>query len=168
MDPDALGVAPFRIAWIPGTHILAFNTRQVVEGPGLSIYNDLRFVDVDRAELTTFLAPGSGGEFIISPDGRQIAISGATTTPNAISLINVDGSNLRSNLVVYDSVLTYSEYAYYARPVWSAGSDSLLVTIPPVDSLIMPRHPTTIWYIPTDGSSWNDDRPGDHFPVVRF
>jgi dipeptidyl aminopeptidase/acylaminoacyl peptidase len=147
-DPDALAVVPYHFSWVPGSHILAYNTNQIFEGPNPGLYNDLRLVDADSLIQTTLLEPGQGGEFNYSPDGSQIAI----VTPTTISLINADGSNLRPAVLEYEPVLTYSEYQYYAEPQWLSDSSSLKVMIPPVDSLSEPRPPTSLWEIPLDGS----------------
>jgi Tol biopolymer transport system component len=147
-DPSAISVNPYQYTWIPGTHTIAFNIQQVYQGPGLSLLDDLRLVNVDTLDLSTLLLPGYGGEFVYSPDGNQIAIS----KPTAISLINSDASNWRE-VLVYDPVITYSEYRFYAKPVWSPDSSFLYVAIPPVDPLAEPRQSTGIWNIPTDGSS---------------
>jgi hypothetical protein len=145
---DLKAIAPYHFAWIPGTHTLAYNTREVFDGPGLLLTDDLRLVNTNTLEKYTFLPPGKGGEFSYSPDGSQIAISTTTT----ISLIDADGSNRRSDLLVYDKVLTYSEYEYYAKPVWASDSSALRVAIPPKDALAQPPLPTILWEIPTDGS----------------
>ena len=152
LDPDALGVTPYQFEWIPGTHTLAFNTLQYVEGPGLFLYDELHFLEVDPNEptnqLTTQLPPGSGGNFVFSPDGLQYAL----VKPESISLLNTDGTNIRSDVLTYPYVLTYSEYQYYAEPVWSPDSTFLRVAIPPQEPLGAPAAPTTLWEIPTDGS----------------
>jgi len=147
-DPDALAVVPYHMGWVPGSHLLAYNTNQIFDGPQWGLYNDLRLVDADTLAQSTLLQPGEGGEFYYSPDGSQIAITTATT----ISLINADGSNLRPDVLQYEPVLTYSEYQYYAKPNWLSDSSGLKVIIPPVDSLSDPRPPTTLWDIPLDGS----------------
>lgn len=147
-DPEALAVVPYQFGWVPDSHLLAYNTNQVFEGPGLGLYDDLRLVDADRINPATLLSPGQGGDFYYSPDGSQIAI----TTPTTISLINADGSNRRASVLEYDPVLTYSEYQYYAQPQWLPDSSGLKVMIPPVDSLSEPRPPTSVWEIPLDGS----------------
>ena len=46
-DPDALAVVPFHFSWVPGSQILAYNTNQVFDGPGLGLYDDLRLVDAE-------------------------------------------------------------------------------------------------------------------------
>jgi hypothetical protein len=146
-SPDASGVAPHHLAWIPGTHALAFNTRQSFM-VGFLVNDDLQLVNAASGEQLTLLSSGSGGMFYFSPDGSQIAI----TTPNKLFLINTDGSNLRDGLLVYEEVLTASEYRFYAEPVWSADSSTLLVAIPPRDPLAARDQSTTIWRVLVDGS----------------
>jgi hypothetical protein len=141
----AIDVSSF--AWIPGTHTVAFNTLAIPEFIGLFKFDDLLTVDADTGAISTLLAPGLGGDFSISPDGAQIAFA----QPEVISLINSDGSNLRPALVTYDPVITYSEYQYYAVPVWDTLSTAAGIAIPSAD----PLGPVTsggIWRIPADGS----------------
>jgi Tol biopolymer transport system component len=148
MGPRALAVVPDTFAWIPGTHLVAFNTRQIVEGPGSASYDDLRTVNADNGQMQTLLAPGKGGQFFSSPDGTQIAVS----SPKSIGLIGVNGTNLRPDILDYSPVTTYSEYHYYAQPAWENDSTGLLVAIPPPDPLAVPLKPTTLWQAPVDGS----------------
>jgi WD40-like Beta Propeller Repeat len=114
-DPSAVAINPYHFAWIPGTRSLAFNTQQVFNGPGLSLLDDLNLVDADSSAITNLFLAGWGGEFVYSPDGSQIAIS----RPDMVILTNADGSNYRP-VLRYDPVVTYSEYRYYAAPLWSA------------------------------------------------
>jgi hypothetical protein len=146
-SPDASGVAPHQMAWIPGTHALAFNTRQSFM-VGFLLNDDLRLVNAASGEQVTLLPAGQGGMFYFSPDGSQIAI----TTPNQLFLVNADGSNRRDNVLTYEEVITSSEYRFYAEPVWSQDMSSLLVAIPPRDPLAARDQATTIWRVPADGS----------------
>ncbi len=141
-------LVPYHFDFIPNTHILAYNTRETFEGPGLAIFDDLRLVNADTLEKLTLLPSGQGGEFVYSPNGQEIAIS----TSTKISLIHTDGTN-RREMLSYPTVSTYSEYSYYAVPFWSADSSSLRVVIPPADPLGDPRQPTALWSIPVDGSA---------------
>lgn len=147
-DPNAVAVNPLRFDWVPGTRTLAFNTHQVFQGPGLSPLDDLNLVDADTGEITHLLLSGWGGEFFYSPDGGQIAIS----TPSSIILANADASDYRQ-VFTYESVITYSEYRFYAQPAWSPDGSFLRVAIPPVDPLEQPAQPTSLWTIPSDGST---------------
>jgi dipeptidyl aminopeptidase/acylaminoacyl peptidase len=144
-DASAVAVNPYRFRWIPGGRVLAFNSYQVFQGPGLNLLNDLNLVDADAQNITNLFLSGWGGEFFISPDGDQIAIS----QPDKIILSNADGSEYRT-VLTYNPVLTYSEYRYYAMPVWSQDSRTILVALPPPDPLGQPIQSTEIWRIPTD------------------
>jgi hypothetical protein len=145
--PTALGATPSQLAFIPGTHTLAFNTRLTFEGPGLILQDDLRLLDADTGVLSTLLDVGQAGMFYYSPDGSQIAL----TTPTNISLIDVDGSNRRDDVLTYPAVITYSEYQWYSLPRWWPDGSQLSVVIPSEDP--MARNASmTIWNIPIDGT----------------
>jgi dipeptidyl aminopeptidase/acylaminoacyl peptidase len=146
-DPAAVSAVPFRIDWVPGTHTLAFNTRQTFEGPGLMLPDDLRLVDADTGTQSILLAPGSGGNFYFSPDGSAIAL----VTGTQISVVNSDGSG-RRELLSFPMVITYSEYIYYPTVYWSQDGSFLRTAIPPHESLAVPAQPTAIWHLPADGS----------------
>ncbi|MFQ5409166.1 MAG: TolB family protein [Anaerolineales bacterium] len=172
--PGALAVVPHKIAWAPGRRLLAYNTRYVFDGPGLMQRGDLNLVNADTLEKSQLLPPGAAGsgddfvyepgmagEFLYSPDGGQIALS----TPNSISLMAADGSNLLPDILQYEVVITYSEYAYHARPRWALDGGALRVMIPPEDPLAEPPPDTTLWHIPSDGSPAT---PLGSFPVSPF
>jgi hypothetical protein len=153
-DQNAVAINPYHYTWVPGfstpgkkpAHILAFNTQQVFQGPGLSLLDDLHLVNADTMEIKYLLLSGWGGEFTFSPDGSQIAI----TNLNSISLCQADASNYR-NVLTYEPVNSYSEYRFYADPVWSPDNAFLRVAIPPEDPLAETPLPTGIWIIPTNG-----------------
>ena len=134
------------IAFVPGTHKLMFNTRAIAEGPGLIKHDNVLLLDADTGVISTLFPAGEGGDFVISPDGSQVAI----LRYSSISLVNIDGTNLRSNLVEYTPVMTYSEFLYYAQPVWTADSSALGVAIPSQDFL-SPDASGSIWRIPAHG-----------------
>jgi Tol biopolymer transport system component len=145
-EPSESGVVLNRFDWIPGTHLLAFNTRLQME-VGLVLNDDLHLVNADTQGQIALLPPGEGGEFTYSPDGRQLAI----VTRGSISLAAADGSN-RREVFTYTPVATHSEAPYYARPVWAADSSALRVAIPPVDPYAQPSPSTSVWHIPADGT----------------
>ena len=140
MAPYVKSINPSQVAWRPGTHELYFNTAPQVDGPGLFLNDDLWVVDVVSGQLTPLLAPGEGGKFYFSPDGSQLAV----VTPGRINLMDPDGSNRRDGLT-HTPVITYSEFAYYALPVWAADSSSFMAAIPPVDILAGDHQPNSIW-----------------------
>jgi hypothetical protein len=145
---SVVGLSPYLMKFVPGTYTLAFNTSPKFEGPGLFINNDLWLVDVISGARSPLLAPGQAGNFYYNPDGSQMAL----VTPTEISLINSDGSNRRNSVLLYSPVSTYSEYAYYAEPLWSPDGSFLRVLIPPQDFLGDPSATTQIYQIPIDGS----------------
>jgi hypothetical protein len=144
-DPQ-LEVALNHFEWIPGTHILAFNTRLRTE-IGRFLNDDLHRVNAETGQHTVLLPPGEGGEFTYSPDGGQVAI----VTPGSISLIDADGGNRREPLT-YTPIATASEVQYYARPAWAADASALRVVIPPVDPFAQPAADASVWHIATDGT----------------
>ena len=138
-----------QIEFRPGTHDLYYSTVPRFMGPGYAPNYDLRMVNVDTVDKFMLFDFDQAGAFIFSPDGAQIALS----TPDHISLVNADGSNLRSNVLTYPLVGTYSEYQYHPSPIWAPDSMSLRVTIPPADSFEEPTPPTSMWFLPVDGSA---------------
>jgi dipeptidyl aminopeptidase/acylaminoacyl peptidase len=146
---DALGAAPVQLEWVPGTLTLAFNTYPYFDGPGFFPHDDLYLVDTDSGALTPLLEIGRGGMFAYSPNGSRLAVA----TFQSISLMNADGSNRRDDVLIYEPVMTYSEYLYYATPQWSPDGSFLRVIVPPGDPLADPPPPTAVWHIPGDGSA---------------
>ena len=132
----------------PGTHDLLFNTRGLFEGPGLAKHDNVLVVDADTGILDEILAPGSGGDFTASPDGSQLAVVRA----DSVDLINIDGTNHRVGLVSYTPVITYSEYQYYATPVWRQDSTEVGLVIPSPDPLTPPLS-GLVWRIPAVAGS---------------
>lgn len=155
-----LRIEPSSFDFIPGTHDVFFNTRAVAEGPGLLKFDDLYQVSADTGHLTQILPAEQGGDFSVSPNGSQIAL----VQPDTISMANIDGSALRSNLVTFDPVLTYSEYQYYPLVVWAADSSAAMVVIPSPEPL--GADPTaSVWRIPahTGSAVRLSTIPGDFF-----
>lgn len=127
-----------------------FNTRLITDGPGLLLSDDLWRVNADRLSLENLFASGEGGNFNIAPDGMRVAL----VTPESISLTTINGED-KQRIFNYTHVTTYSEFHYYARPVWSPGGDVLGVVIPPPDPLagvVIPNLAYGIWRLPTDGT----------------
>lgn len=144
---DIVSISRFQFQ--PGTHTLAYNTQLLHPGVGLSLRNDLTLVNVDSGASTPLLgAEQAGGQFAFSPDGQQLAFS----TPTNVHIINVDGSNLRRDLITYPNVITYSEYLYSPPITWAQDGSSLMVAVPPPDALAAGMPETTLWWIPLDGT----------------
>jgi len=126
----------YSMEFVPTTHTLLFNTRNIPIGPGLVLVNDLHQIDLDTSQHTVLFGPGEGGNFLLSPDGSQLAL----IQPDNIRLAQVDGSARSPNLLTYSPVMTASEFQYYAQPVWAADGSSLLVAIPGPDPFSDPSY----------------------------
>ncbi len=145
---EAISAVPYRIAWVPNSHTLAFNTRMTFEGPGLILGNGLRHVDADTGALSVIVAPMAGGDFYYSPNGSSIALVNSTT----ISQVDSTGGN-HEVLLTFPVVLTYSEYNYYPPVTWYGADSYMLASIPPHAPLDEPPDDTTIWYIASNGAT---------------
>lgn len=134
--------------FVPRTHALLFNTREVFEGPGLAKHDNLLRIDTSTGIVTEILPPGFGGDFAFSPDGSRMAI----VRPEAVDLANADGSDHQVGLVTYAHVITYSEYLFYVTPLWRPDGTEVGVVIPSADPLAPPLT-GTIWRIPAAGGT---------------
>ena len=154
-----IGIDVSSFAFIPGSHIVVFNTRAIPAEVGLHKFNDLLTVDADSGTVTALLGPGAGGDFFVSPDGSRIAFS----QPEAISLIDSDGTDLAAAIVPYTSVITYSEFQYYAEVAWAPDSSAAGSAIPSSDPLAAGAS-GAIWMFDADGATTHlADIPGDFF-----
>jgi hypothetical protein len=134
----------FQFDWVPDTHDLLFNTS--FSGYGVSHRDDLHIINADTLERKSLRGAGEGGIYLISPSGQQVVM----VTPQEISLIDIDGTNYRS-LLEYSQIDTGSEYYYYADPIWSLDSQSLIVDIPPPDYRDNLTALNVFWHIFVDG-----------------
>jgi hypothetical protein len=144
-----IGVIPYNISWIPGTHTLAFNTYPVIRGEGIWIYvpDDVRTLDLDTKQLTTLFPVGSGGNFSYSPDGKYLALF----TPDSFSVFKSDGKELLGILEDYRAV-AFGEYYGYPWPQWSADSQKLLVAVPAGTDPLSLDAQVDIWEVRVDSS----------------
>ena len=138
--PNAISFIPNTIQWIPNSNKIAFNIRQILDGPGSYLLDDLRWADVNNRTYGTLLLPGYGGEFAYAPNGSKIAL----TTPTQVNLVNADGTEWK-NLLQYDQINTYSDYPYYPMPIWHHDSNQFMLSIPPKDPLNPELLPTNLW-----------------------
>jgi hypothetical protein len=144
-----LGVIPYNIVWVPGTHNLAFNTYPVLRGEDIWIYipDDLQVIDLDTGELNTLFPVGQGGHFSFSPDGRWLALF----TPDFFQVYSVDGEEMPGgNLEEYQAI-AYGEYYGYAWPQWSPESDKLLVAVPADSDPLRTEARLDVWEIMMNG-----------------
>jgi hypothetical protein len=144
-EPTDSGISFYQIEWLPGTHVLFFNT--IHTGYGLFPTYDLQRVNADTQRWDILLPPGKGGFFYFSPDRKKMVLVTATE----IHLMDVDGSHYRT-VFTYPYVLTHSEWEYHTVPDWAPDSKSFMVPIPPSDYMHDDITPTTLWRIPADGS----------------
>lgn len=133
-----------QMQYLPGTHSLLFNTRGVFAGPGLANNDDVLVIDVDGGELSTVLARGQGGNFVISPDGSQLAI----VRPESVGFANSDGSSVRSEVLTFPRVRTFSEFFFYPIPVWVG--EAVMVPVPQEDPFATPAT-GMVWEVPASG-----------------
>jgi hypothetical protein len=144
-----IGVIPYNISWIPGTHTLAFNTYPVIRGEDIWIYipDDVRTLDLDTKQLITLFPVGSGGHFSYSPDGTYLALF----TTDSFNVFTSDGKELLGILEGYRAI-AFGEYYGYPWPQWSEDSQKLLVAVPAgTDPLSMDAQ-VDIWEVRVDSS----------------
>jgi hypothetical protein len=147
--PDSIGTDPNNLQWIPGTHILTFSTREVFEGPGLVLNDDLNMVDVDSGKRTTKLMADQGGLVTYSPDGQWMAVS----TAEKVAIKDNNGNPSPAGILQFTPVITYSEYRYYPSVQWASDSSRLAVFIPAADPLAEPRQPASVWIMNVAGGN---------------
>jgi hypothetical protein len=113
-------------------------------------YDDLRLINVDTAQHSVLLPPGTGREFRLSPDGTQIAIA----TESGISLFGIDGTNRRDFPFDYE-IWGVGSYIFRPIPVWTADATFVLAVIPTADSPDgRPENSNlTVWRIPAKADS---------------
>ena len=161
--PDgAVASLPSQMAFVPGSHTLAFNVRLQYEGPGLAFGSTLYNVNVDAPSVSSLLETGQSWKFTYSPDGSKIAIS----QPTGIGIYNADGSLVDDTVLAYPFVNTASEYAWVASPVWSANSTQLMAAVPPQDPWTEPVGNGSLWRVAADGLSGEQtmETPMMYFP----
>ncbi len=143
----SLSSSPSQMAFVPNTHILAFNTRIQYEGPGLAFGPALYRIDVDAGTISNILNVGESWKFTYSPDGSKIAIS----LPTGVASYNADGTLIDDNILTYPFVNTASEYAWVASPQWTADSTQMMVAVPPQDPWTEPVGDGSLWRVAADG-----------------
>lgn len=140
---------PDRWEWIGNTHKVAFTS---VHPPYRTFgYTDVHLVDADTGEYSLLIPPAPndesikdwGGPLYASPDGRYIAY----LTDVSLNLIGIDGQNASPNILIYDHVNTYSEFAVYAQPTWSSDSSGMWVTVPSAEG----ETTTELYYVSISG-----------------
>ena len=148
-DDVAAGIQPQQLAWIPGTHLLAYSTGHIYTGTGGSLprNNDLHVVEADTQQQQTLLEAGKGGNFYLSPDGSQAAIA----TIDGISLFKLDDSDQPTVLLSTQQIALVESF-FVAQSVWSPDGRSMGAVLPPNVPFSEPSGESTTWSIPADGS----------------
>jgi len=141
--PNVEAVHPFGLRWVPRTHTLAFNSFPVYADPIDFVADDLWLAYADTGELRQLLPHGEGGEFVYSPDGKQIAL----LTPDRMDLINSDGRNRRPNTIPGYHAVGMGEFLFYPQPAWAADSRSLKVGVPVAEDVRDPHPLIEIWEV---------------------
>jgi hypothetical protein len=148
----------------PGTHDLYFGTWAVPEFIGYIVMNDLLKVDTDSGAFEILLAGGDGGRVDISPDGNQMAI----IKPDRIGFYDPLTGAHHPNVLPYTPVLTHSEFAYYAQPIWSADSSQLAVAIP-FEEPFEPGAGAEMWTLSAPGAPVTHGTSlGNHYMEQQF
>jgi len=143
---DALGVLPANLQWEPGTHHLTFDTYPIYHA--LWVYEPMIFwqVDVDTGKISP--APYSGGYTAYSPDGKKVVIYNMI----GLSLMHVDGTNLREDILDPYQGIALGESYYDPSPYWASDSSSLLVALPDQEDIFDNNTTTTVWRVLVEGT----------------
>jgi len=91
------------MVWIPGTHRLLFNGWTYLvqaEGESHAVPRGLYSVNADEGTQQVLVNAESILRFVVSPDGRQVAL----LSPTALGFVNADGSNLRRDVLTFAQV----------------------------------------------------------------
>lgn len=112
---------------VPGTHQMLFGTQQInslKESNTPSTPNmDLLIANIDTGAIKQLLAIGKGGNFLVSPDGKLVAVR----AQGKIMVITTQGK------IVYQTPFTYSENPIYGSGIsmsWAQDSRELIIVSP--------------------------------------
>jgi WD40 repeat protein len=136
-----------QMQWIPGTHRLLFSGWKYIvqaEGESHAVPEGLYLADADARIDMILVSAGNNLYFVPSPDGGQVAL----LTPNSLGFINVDGSNLRSDVLTYSSLNLPGPV--FPTGVWTRDSQAFVITAPS-DNTSMDIN-FNVWRVPVDGT----------------
>jgi Tol biopolymer transport system component len=136
-----------QMQWIPGTHRLLFSGWKYIvqaEGESHAIPEGLYLADADARTDTILVPAGNNLRFVLSPDNGQIALM----SPNSLGFINVDGSNLRSDVLTYSSLALPGPV--FPTGVWTRDSQAFIITASFENTSTGINF--TVWRVPVDGS----------------
>jgi hypothetical protein len=138
-----------QMEWIPGTHRLLYSGWTYIvqaEGESHAVPEGLFLVDADSLAEAVLVPAEDNFRFVPSPDGRQVALM----SPTELSFVNVDGSDLRQDVLTYPPVGVAGPL--FPVGVWTEDSSAFVATgsleLDPLEGVNF-----TIWRVPTDGSA---------------
>ena len=137
--------------WIPGSHVITFNTLVVAGIVGYRIPQfDLYSCNADGTTdmIVSLRASGSGGVPYVSPDAMHIALA----QPDKVIFLEISGAFINTAFT-FTSIMTYSEWAYVPQLLWLPDSSGVRVIIPPSDPLGNPTDVTKVWNLPVSGTA---------------
>ena len=139
---------------VPGTHQILFGTQQLnflkLRDTPSTPNNDLLLADMDTGAIKQLLAIGQGGNFLVSPNGKLVAVQ----APDKMEVITTQGQ------IVYQTPFTYPEEDIYTVAIpmsWTQDSRELIV-VPPIPTSEIPGNRgfpllRTIWRYSLDENS---------------
>jgi Tol biopolymer transport system component len=134
--------------WIPGTHRLLFSGWKYIvqaEGESHAVPEGLYLADADARTDTILVPAGNNLHFVPSPDGGQVALMSS----NSLGFINVDGSDQRSDVLTYSSLMLPGPV--FPTGVWSRDSHAFVITASFENTSTGINF--TVWRVPVNGSA---------------
>lgn len=144
--PEARGVRPASVQWLPGTHSLSFDALPDVEGAFIYVQDQAWLVDADTLEKRAWFEDGQGGFLSFSPDGRHLALY----TPDRLSLAQAGGGPPREVKVPYFAIGFGGNYLYPGI-AWAPDSSYFLLALPESEDYSQDG-PVAIWEVPVNGN----------------
>ena len=144
---------------VPGTHQMLFGTQQLnflkLRDTPSTPNNDLLLADMDTGTIKQLLSIGQGGDFLVSPNGKLVAVQ----APDQIEVITAQGQ------IVYQTPFIYPEEDIYTTAIpmsWTQDSRELIV-VPPIPTSEIPGNRgfpllRTIWRYSLDENSGVETR----------
>ena len=158
------------IVFVPGTHQLLFNTSEVkpwndsvshMSPMDVQPNLDVLLMDIDTKEIKRLVAPGEGGIFQISPDGKL----DIDYTGSYIDVIGIYGQINRRHMITYQPNWDNE----WVEPFWTQDS-SKFIFVAPIKGNADPTdgpEPDTVWQYSMESNTANEIHlnppPMDHY-----